>query len=83
MTFDENEDIEFLLQKKVVRMRGKKIRVRRAIPRHHSQFEHIRKHAAPVKGKAHDSSFAYSNIEKFFRSKFVCVNNLVILQILA
>jgi len=41
VTFDENENIDALLEKKVVRMNGKKIRIRRAIRRHGSQFDHI------------------------------------------
>jgi len=41
VTFDENENVDLLLEKKVVRMNGKKIRIRRAIRRHGSQFDEV------------------------------------------
>ena len=41
VTFDENEDIEHLVERKSIRMAGKKIRIRKAIRRNGSQFDHI------------------------------------------
>ena len=38
VTFDENEDIAALVRKKTIVMKGKKLRVRKAIRRNGSQF---------------------------------------------
>jgi len=41
VTFDEKEDIEHLVERKTIRMSGKKIRIRKAIRRNGSQFDNI------------------------------------------
>ncbi|XP_057313809.1 deleted in azoospermia-like [Hydractinia symbiolongicarpus] len=41
VTFDASENVDHLVEKKAIRMYGKKLRVRKAIRRHGSQFEHL------------------------------------------
>jgi len=44
VTFDDKEDIQHLVDQKTIRMSGKKIRIRKAIRRNSSQFDHIHGH---------------------------------------
>jgi len=55
VTFDEKEDIEHLVERKTIRMSGKKIRIRKAIRRNGSQFDNI----PPT--KSHSNSITESN----------------------
>lgn len=48
VTFDDKEDIQHLVDRKTIRMAGKKIRIRKAIRRNSSQFDHIR----PVRSRS-------------------------------
>lgn len=48
VTFDDKEDIQHLVDRKTIRMSGKKIRIRKAIRRNSSQFDHIR----PVRSRS-------------------------------
>ncbi|XP_066930288.1 uncharacterized protein [Clytia hemisphaerica] len=41
VTFEDDEDVDHLVERKTIRMNGTKLRVRRAIRRNASQFEHV------------------------------------------